>query len=712
MTLKKPGFLSFIVLIQILFILTFSCESRRLKPNIILIIPDALRAKQLPSYGYKNILTPNIDKLVKDSILFKYFFVRSPLTTASFSCLFSGLLLPSSGLIEGEKSLAEYLKDDGYHTVGIVSSNVLWSYESRGTNQFNRGFDEYIQDVQLKKYPFFRENEETTQDVLKVLENNKENKKPFFLFVHYMDPHDPYKPSYDKEIVKIDTEIGKIADKLKELKLYDNSLIIFTSDHGESLGDTVADHGFPKGHGWSLYMEQIHVPLIIKFPNNQYVRSVDQIVRSIDLMPTILDHLRIEYDEKKFDGKSLLPVIKKNKNLDLKSFHLSLSHRVNPEGSLAVIFKNKGNLYHFIRGKFSDRNQKLYNITKDPDETNNLIRNPDFAEIKSKSEILLKPLKERIQFWAEKRGIEKSKIKDQNKIKALISLGYIAGGAPAPTIWESAFFMQKMIPEVGELKYFSIIRQPKWGIKRKDKYYPIKIVPFDNKLSYIIANKNRKLYEYHLLNGFRSMEIQNVYDMAYNSYLRKIFLLKRDGIYSLDTAKRTLRKYKRGKVLSLWPVRSIYIDRKGNFYLFKEKAIIKIDKWENAGKVYNLKQKTSSLFAVDHEENIYIAEKNTVLKYNKDGKQIKSFPITNDQEEVSSICVDSRERLWVLGKYVPNIYIFNLNGEKISSFIYNDYKFVKKGRRWPPVPTNQIYFEDRLYLIDNWEGILVYSLHQ
>lgn len=708
---KKPAFLSYIALIQIIFLLTLSCESKKRKPNIILIVADALRAKQLPSYGYKNILTPHIDKLVKDSVIFKHCFVRSPVTTPSFSCLFSGLLFPSNGLAEGEKTLGQYLKEGGYRTVGIVSSNVLWSYESHGTNHFDSGFDEYIQDVQLNKYPFFRENEETTQDVLRELERSKDLKKPFFLFVHYMDPHAPYRPSYDKEIEKIDAETGKIIKKLKELNLYENSLILFTSDHGESLGNPVADHGFPKGHGWSLYTEQIHVPLIVKFPDSQYVQSVDQIVRNIDLMPTILDYVRIEYGQKELDGKSLLPAVKKDKNLDLISFHIGQSHRVCPDGSLAVLFMDKGDIYHFIKGIFSDQDQKLYNITKDPDERNNLVHDPNFSGIKSMSKNLLEDLKKRVHVWMEKGSPDKLAINDQEKIKALISLGYIAGGAPAPTIWESAFLMQKTIPEVGELKYYCSIRRPRWGIKPKDRCYPVKILPLDSHLSYIIANKKRELFEYHSLYGFGSIGTQNVYDIAYDSFRRKIFLLKKDGIYSLDADKQTIRRYKRGKIRSLWPVRSIYIDCHGNFYLFKEQGVIKIGKWNEAGKSYNFKQKTSSLFAVDPDENIYLAEKNTILKYNKDGKQIESFPLAADLKEISSISIDRNQRLWVLEKNIPNVYVFNSNGEKVSSFQYNIYKSVRKGRRWTPVPTAQICFEDKLYIIDNWEVILAYSLH-
>jgi hypothetical protein len=428
-------------------------------------------------------------------------------------------------------------------------------------------------------------------------------------------------------------------------------------------------------------------------------------------MPTILECVGFQYDKKEFDGKSLLPAIREDKNLGLISLHVGQSHRVCPDGSLAVVLEDKGDLYHFIRGQFSGQNQKLYNITEDPGERNNLVHDANFSEIKSRSKDLLEKLKIMMQKRMKKLGLKKLEIMDQKKKEALEALGYIAGGAPAPIMLKSAFLMQETIPKVGKLEYFCNIRQPEWGIKRKDMYYPIKILPLDTEHSYIIANRNRELFEYHLQNGFRSMEIQDVHDLAYNSNLGKIFLLKKDGIYSLDAGKRTVCKYEEREIRSLWPVQSIYIDCAGNFYLFKEEAVIKLDKRKNVRKIYNFKQKTSSSFAVDDDGNVYLAEKNTILKYDKDGKRINSFPLESDLKEISSICIDSDKRLWALSKYVPNINIFNLEGEKISSFLYNNYEFVKRGRRWPPVPTSQIYFRDKLFLIDDWEVILVYSFH-
>jgi arylsulfatase A-like enzyme len=125
-----------------------------------------------------------------------------------------------------------------------------------------------------------------------------------------MDPHYPHNPSYDAQIEIIDNELEKIVSKLKQLFLYEKSLIIFTSDHGETLGE----HNTPVGHGWLLYKEEFNVPLIIKFPKNKYQKKIDHIVRNIDKLPTILDYVGTKSKIKK-DGVSLLPMIKKIKIL-------------------------------------------------------------------------------------------------------------------------------------------------------------------------------------------------------------------------------------------------------------------------------------------------------------------------------------------------------------------------------------------------------------
>jgi arylsulfatase A-like enzyme len=381
-----------LIFINIILLISCSQQKSAEKPiNIILLIPDALRAKQLPCYGYQKIKTPTIDYLAKNGVIFENSFVKQASTRVSFSHLFSGSWFVSTGLKKNEKTLAQHLKENGYYTVGFVSSRILWSPEhyEKGLekNEFSRGFDEYFQDTSLEKYPYHRKSRDTTEDILNWLDKNKNS--PFFLFAHYMDPHGPHKPSYDAQIELIDNEIGKVIKKLKKLSLYDNSLIILTSDHGESLGDPVADHASPGGHGWFVYLEQVQVPLIIKFPKNKHIQSVSQIVRNIDIMPTILEFIGAKYDKRQMNGKSLLPTIEKNKNLGLTSYHQAGSTRVCPEGLDGVIFCDKDELFQYIQGQYSTRIRELYNITIDPDEQNNLYHNAQYKNLVAKANLLL-----------------------------------------------------------------------------------------------------------------------------------------------------------------------------------------------------------------------------------------------------------------------------------------------------------------------------------
>jgi len=632
------------------------------KPNIILIIPDALRAEQLPCYGYTKTKTKNIDNLVKDSVVFKDCFVKHPGTTNSFSCLFSGLWSPSDGLKKDEKTLAQYLKESGYHTVGFVSSYILWSpeYHEIGgrQNEFNRGFDEYVQDVTLE-YPYYRRNEDTTKDIIEWLSESKSRKSPFFLFSHYMDPHGPYEPSYDGEIEKIDKELGKIIKKLKELSLYDNSLIIFTSDHGESLGSP-DDHNSPRGHGWFIYSEQIRIPLIIKFPNNKYIKSIDQIVRNMDIMPTLLDYFGIKYNKDEIDGKSLLPAIKENKNLGLISYQYSAHTRVCPEGAEGIIFSEKNILYHYIKGKYSNRYRKFYNISADPHEKNNLYINSNYKKLIDKADEILS------SFTKSNKSL---KVSPQNKLtreskkklEVLKSLGYIKNGAPAPYTKKGFFLMSKELDRIGYLAYSDFIRKPEWGIqlRAKDKYYPIKIATSDNNDYFILANEDKVLLNYNKTQGFKSLGINNITDLGFHSKKNILYFLKNNEIKILVDGK--LKNFVHKNINEFYPCEGIYVDMNNNIYILMIEKIIKLD--ENTEQVtsFNIPGTISKQFVVDKEENLFLAKDKEIIKFNKKGAHIKSFGYKDINYGISSIAIDDRNRIWVLEKESPSVIIYSAN---------------------------------------------------
>ena len=316
--------------------------------NVILITVDTLRADHLGVYGYARNTSPNVDRFAKESLLFRHAFSHANITNPSFSSLMTShyphetkvfgnyYLLPP-----GAVTMAEILKANGYHTAAINSHFSL----RRGSG-FEQGFDVYddhLEDrVEGRKE---RVAPKTTLAAIRWLEGN--HKKKFFLWVHYDDPHGPYAPplpyntmfverstlgkrqlrvgngrgeipsyqqlgdhrdpayyvsQYDGEIRFFDQAFGDLIKKIRELGLFDNSLLIFTSDHGEGMGE----HDYYFAHGYFLYNTQIHVPLIIRFPGRSpEVKEVRYPVGHVDLLPTILDTVSIRHP-RAFRGRNLL----------------------------------------------------------------------------------------------------------------------------------------------------------------------------------------------------------------------------------------------------------------------------------------------------------------------------------------------------------------------------------------------------------------------
>ena len=269
--------------------------------NILLITLDTVRADRLPVYGYKLGQTPNIDRLAKNSSVFEEAYSHVPLTLPSHVSIMTGRLPIAHGvrdnagfvLNEKEITLAETLKENGYSTGAFVSASVL---ESRW--KINQGFDFY--DDHFKTAiaadslagEVERKAEETVDISEQWLDDHKGEK--FFMWVHLYDPHDPYDPPepyksvygerpYDGEIAYVDAEVGKLLQKLQMLRLFDRTIIVLTSDHGEGLGE----HNEPT-HGVFLYNTTQHVPLMIYIPGKKGKR-ITGTIGHIDLAPTILE---------------------------------------------------------------------------------------------------------------------------------------------------------------------------------------------------------------------------------------------------------------------------------------------------------------------------------------------------------------------------------------------------------------------------------------
>jgi len=300
--------------------------SEKEKPNVILITVDTLRADRLHCYGFKPIETPTIDLFASRGVKFEHCLAQTPLTLPSHTTILTGTLPLFHGVRDNGGfvvpkdliTMAEVFKAADYTTAAFVGAYVL---DSRwGLNQ---GFDYYFDQFDLSKFEKIslsmvqRPANEVIDHALSWLEINKE--KPFFCWVHVYDPHTPYDPPefwaqkypehpYLGEIAFTDHELGRLWNFLEANDLLPQTLLIFASDHGESLGEHKEST-----HGFFLYEEAIHVPLIFVTPLPKFQGiSVAQTVSLVDVMPTVLEMIGLPAP-KALQGKSLLPFFFKPK---------------------------------------------------------------------------------------------------------------------------------------------------------------------------------------------------------------------------------------------------------------------------------------------------------------------------------------------------------------------------------------------------------------
>ena len=306
------------------------------KPNIILIVIDTLRADHLGCYGYFRDTSPNIDAFADQSIFFEQAYAPMATTLPSHASLFTGLYPLEHGTVAnfgdggapftsrpGVRAAAEVFKENGYTTGAFVSAAPM-----KRISGINVGFDTYEQPAQME-----RGAKLTTAETLRWLDTH--GKAPFFLFVHYFDPHTPYRPPqpyqtmfrhapeldahlaqrdipnvvapglcrgryptvsrravnlYDGEIRYCDSQIGLLFEALKQRGLWDSSVIVLTADHGEGLNQ----HDWPQhGRTWN---EQVHVPLMMRFPGRIPGRFAP-LTSLIDVFPTVFGMLEADWAE-------------------------------------------------------------------------------------------------------------------------------------------------------------------------------------------------------------------------------------------------------------------------------------------------------------------------------------------------------------------------------------------------------------------------------
>jgi arylsulfatase A-like enzyme len=408
---KHKIFISLLTNFPLFFIVSLSYSQTHQKPNVILITIDSLRPDHLGCYGYRRNTSPNIDRLAKESILFTQAISQAPWTYPSLFSILSGTYPDTHGVLSPRHKLKDVpllnqiLRQNGYYTVAICAHYTISEVEG-----FRQTFHKFFR-FRRKRDNFWIVNNArpVTQLATRWLRNNY--RKKFFLWLHYMDCHGPYKsPSpynkmwdkkyteaingipisehiwlglggvpkymaevmdvkhmskeeyishYDGEISFLDSQIGILLNELNKLGIERNTLIILTSDHGESLGE----HAY-FGHELLLYDVLLKVPLIIKFPRVfPHHKIITKQVQSIDIMPTILDLLGLKQPDL-IEGRSLVSLILGEKeepaSYAYSSYENYLSRYAIRTEEWKLIYTQENNHY------------ELYNLRRDPQESVNL----------------------------------------------------------------------------------------------------------------------------------------------------------------------------------------------------------------------------------------------------------------------------------------------------------------------------------------------------
>lgn len=392
-------------------------QPSRKNPKIILISLDTLRADHLGCYGYHRDTSPNLDALARDGVFFTHCYAQSSWTLPSHVSLLYSLNSASHQVYYSDQridvsmaSLADFLRREGYQTSAMTSGG----YVSRIFG-FDDGFDWYDEPLDKSKDPLGQyEAERLFAHTSEWLKENKDDQ--FFLFLHTYQPHGPYicpspwnelflqpgaewdkmdltqfwasrgkdysfRPEeianivslYDGEIRYTDEMLIKpLIALLKSLGVYDETLIIITSDHGEEFYEHT---GWL--HGRALYDESIRVPLIVKFPRSQFKGTqVAAKCRLIDVMPTILDVASIKFDKSLLEGQTLISMIL-GKEKKHRSFISDLAHQNVSVPCPTLIASNSGNLKVIITKSEKEgiKDLEVYDLEKDPEEKTNSILN-------------------------------------------------------------------------------------------------------------------------------------------------------------------------------------------------------------------------------------------------------------------------------------------------------------------------------------------------
>ncbi len=423
-----------------MMLLCLGCGRAPEQWNVVIVTFDTTRADHIGCYGKGDARTPTIDKLAREGVVFEHAYSPIPITAPSHSTMMTGKVPFAHGvrdnglfvLDDKQTTLAEILKEQGYKTGAAIGAFPL-------TSQFglDQGFDVYEDHLSVsyndfqgnrvlsKRKLYFDERKagRVNEAIIPWLRDH--HKKPFFLWAHYFDPHHPHEPPfpyhdqfrndlYSGEIAYADECLGVLIGELKRLGVYENTLLIFTADHGEGRGEHQETT-----HSLLLYNATLHVPLVIRDPEGRRGERVTERVGLVDIFPTVLDMLKVDVPDEA-QGRSLLGYLRSGTSQtdpDRAYYAETLSPRFsNGWGELRAIYADD---YKYIHGP----RPELYRISDDPREIKNRIHTePGHAD----------ELRARLEDYLVEHEVDNAggSVGMNNETKQkLMALGYLSGSS-------------------------------------------------------------------------------------------------------------------------------------------------------------------------------------------------------------------------------------------------------------------------------------------
>jgi arylsulfatase A-like enzyme len=447
---RRPTPLLLLALAAVLALLA-ACKlpTQRGRWNVLLVLVDTQRADRLGAYGYARPTSPNLDAFAAGAHLFEDARAQSSCTFPSANSLLTSryparfLAQPrrALGIPAGIPSLAEMLGPRGWSTAAVSASPVVRATKSRHNPRagFGRGFERFDEHCE------WRDGGCVTNRALATLDRLRE---PFFLYLHYMDPHGPYNPPrelrerfalgksdlrwvrrgnpnpladmiykkgprveytaddvrylqglYDGEVAFFDQQLGRLIDNLRERDVLDRTVVALVSDHGESF----LEHGHVK-HCRTLYDTEIRTPLVLRLPRQREGARHAGAVQNLDLVPTLLDLLGEEAAGGTLEGRSLVPMLE-GRSLEPGLAFASI-------GALRSVADEHHKLIHDLR----EKTWRLYDLEADPGELHDLARTDRRTFVRLRDALLA---------WVKsvegEDGLEKSEEADRR----LQALGYL-----------------------------------------------------------------------------------------------------------------------------------------------------------------------------------------------------------------------------------------------------------------------------------------------